>query len=278
MQLEFDIQRNLHNFQDLSEPHWHDSFEILICLADGGKFMLNDNFLPLYRGVVLLVEKGSLHRCVVEVSSYERYIIHASYETLWLLSSPQTNLISILEHAGNYTIFDDEQLEEISLLIEECLHQSSEIGADFERNILFMRIILYIIQHLNRRQISTAAAPSKEFLKVMPIINYIHDNYDHEISLDAISRDFFISKYYLCRLFKSTTGFSVGGYITNYRIRQSCALLRKGASVQEAGELVGFGNNANFIRTFKKIIGSTPGKYSRQYQTKETNVDSKQGG
>lgn len=162
--------------------------------------MLNDNFLPLYRGVVLLVEKGSLHRCVVEVSSYERYIIHVSYETLWLLSSPQTNLISILEYAGNYTIFDDEQLEEISSLIEECLHQSSEIGADFERNILFMRIILYIIQHLNRRHLSTAVAPSKEFLKVMPIINYIHDNYDHEISLDAISRDFFISKYYLCRL------------------------------------------------------------------------------
>lgn len=270
MQLEFDIQRNLHNFQDLSEPHWHDSFEILICLADGGKFMLNDNFLPLYRGVVLLVEKGSLHRCVVEVSSYERYIIHVSYETLWLLSSPQTNLISILEYAGNYAIFDDEQLEEISSLIEECLHQSSEIGADFERNILFMRIILYIIQHLNRRHLSTAVAPSKEFLKVMPIINYIHDNYDHEISLDAISRDFFISKYYLCRLFKSTTGFSVGGYITNYRIRQSCALLRKGASVQEAGEQVGFGNNANFIRTFKKIIGTTPGKYSRQYQSNTT--------
>ena len=79
------------------------------------------------------------------------------------------NLISILEYAGNYTIFDDEQLEEISSLIEACLHQSSEIGADFERNILFMRIILYVIQHLNRRQLSTAAAPSKEFLKVMPI-------------------------------------------------------------------------------------------------------------
>ena len=60
--------------------------------------------------------------------------------------------------------------------------------------------------------------------------------------------------------FKSTTGFSVGGYITNYRIRQACALLRKGASVQEAGEQVGFGNNANFIRTFKRIIGITPGK------------------
>ena len=101
-------------------------------------------------------------------------------------------------------------------------------------------------------------------------VQHIHDNYDHEISLDAISRDFFISKYYLCRLFKSTTGFSVGGYITNYRIRQSCALLRKGASVQEAGEQVGFGNNANFIRTFKKIIGTTPGKYSRQYQSNTT--------
>ncbi|KAF5063942.1 AraC family transcriptional regulator [Oscillibacter valericigenes] len=263
MQLDFDIKRNLHKFQDLTEPHCHDLLEILVCLADGGKFISGDEKLPLYCGTVHIVKKGVLHHCLVEVSSYERYIIHISYETLWLLSSQQTDLISIFNHANPYIILNEEELGELSELIEQSLHQAPELGMDFEQNILLMRIILYIVRHLCSHEAEVKEGSSREFLKIMPIINYIHDNYSEEISLDQISREFFISKYYLCRLFKGTTGFSVGGYIINYRVRQACLLLREGASVQEAGENVGFGNNANFIRTFKRIIGVTPGKYAQ---------------
>lgn len=266
MRLEFDIQRNLHRFQDMNEPHWHDNLEILICLADGGKFMAGENLFPLYRGTVHIVKRKTLHRCLVEVSSYERYIIHINYDSLWLLSSQQTDLISTFEHASPYIVLNDEQLHEVSELIEQCLRQQTGIGADFERNIQLMQVILYLIRHMNSGEVNVKECSSKEFLKIMPIINYIHDNYSKEISLDQLSRTFFISKYYLCRIFKETTGFSVGGYIINYRVRQACFLLRKGASVQEAGENVGFGNNANFIRTFKQIIGTTPGKYARHYQ------------
>ncbi len=266
MQLEFDIQRNLHRFQDLSEPHWHDTLEILVCLSDGGRFAAGDSVFPLCRGTVHIVKKGTLHRCLVEVSSYERYIIHIAYETLWMLSSQQTDLISIFDHASQYVTLDDTELSQLSELIEQCLCQQTEIGADFERNILLMRVILFLIRHMHSDGAEVKDYSSKEFLKVMPIINFIHDNYSKDISLEQLSHEFFISKYYLCRLFKESTGFSLGGYIINYRVRQACFLLRKGASVQEAGENVGFGNNANFIRTFKRIIGMTPGKYAQHYQ------------
>lgn len=268
MELEYDLQRNLHNFLDLSEPHWHETLEILVCLSDGGHFMLKDNLLPLRRGMVFIIEKGSLHRCVVEVASYDRYILHISYETLWLLSSPGTDLLALLKQAGGYTTFSDKQLEEISVLLDQCLKPSEEFAANLAKNIALMQVILYLARHLNSDQSGIIPTQSKDFTKIIPILNYIRDNYQHEIFLDEISNKFFISKYYLCRLFKETTGFSVGNYITNYRIRQACIALRKKASVQEAGESAGFTNNANFIRTFKQIVGITPGKYSKYYDIK----------
>ncbi|MDL2258409.1 helix-turn-helix domain-containing protein [Eubacteriales bacterium OttesenSCG-928-K08] len=41
-------------------------------------------------------------------------------------------------------------------------------------------------------------------------------------------------------------------------------LLRKGYSVQHAGEACGFCDYAHFIRTFKQHVGISPGKYARQ--------------
>lgn len=266
MQLEFDLQRNLHNFQALSEPHWHGNLEILVCLSDGGHFLLGDNLLPLCRGMVFIVEKGVPHHCVVDIASYDRYILHISYDTLWMLSSPETDILSLLQNAGGYIVFDDHQLEEISALMEECLSASADtFAADLAQNIMVMRIVLYIARQLHNNQTGITPTVSEHFKKIMPVMDYIREHYREEISLDKLSNAVFISKYYLCRLFKECTGFSVGRYITNYRIRQACLLLRKGVSTQEAGERVGFYNNSNFIRTFKQVIGMPPGKYAKHY-------------
>ncbi len=85
------------------------------------------------------------------------------------------------------------------------------------------------------------------------------------LNLDMLSSEFFISKSHLCRIFKDATGFSVASYISNSRIIKACTLLRNGVSVQDAGERVGFNNNAHFICVFKQEIGIPPGKYARHY-------------
>lgn len=273
MQLEFDLQRNLHTFQDLSEPHWHAKLEILICFSDGGHFMLGNDMLPLCRGMVFIIEKGILHRCVVDVASYDRYILHVSYETLWMLSSPQTDILSILQHAGGYVIFNDQQLNEISVLMEQCLTAKDTLASDLEQNIVLMQIILYIVRQINNKQSGLTPTVSKSFQKIMPVLNYIRDHYSEDITLECLSEIIFVSKFHLCRIFKETTGFSVGRYITNYRIRQACQLLRKGRSIQDAGEEVGFCNNANFIRTFRIVMGTPPGKYAKHYRYQKTSSD-----
>ena len=85
------------------------------------------------------------------------------------------------------------------------------------------------------------------------------------MSLDQIAGQFYISKHYLCRIFKSATGFSVMEYIIYSRVLRARQLLKEGVSVQQAGELSGFSDNSHFIRTFGHLTGTSPGRYARAY-------------
>ena len=113
------------------------------------------------------------------------------------------------------------------------------------------------------------AIHNKDFLRVAPILDYIRDNLAEPLSLDQIASQFYISKHYLCRIFKSATGFSVMEYIIYSRVLRARQLLQEGVSVQQAGEMSGFSDNSHFIRTFGHLTGVTPGKYAKEYQASD---------
>ena len=110
---------------------------------------------------------------------------------------------------------------------------------------------------------------NKDFLRIAPILDYIQENMTESLTLDQISSKFFISKHYLCRIFKSATGFSVMEYIIQSRVLRARQLLQEGVSVQQAGELSGFSDNSHFIRTFGHLTGVTPGRYAKEYQSSD---------
>ena len=56
-------------------------------------------------------------------------------------------------------------------------------------------------------------------------------------------------------------------YVILCRVRYAGTLLRRGVSVREAGEAAGFGDNAHFIRSFRRITGTTPGRFAKEQQT-----------
>ena len=68
-----------------------------------------------------------------------------------------------------------------------------------------------------------------------PILDYIRDNLAEPLTLDQIAGRFFISKHYLCRIFKSATGFSVMEYIIYSRILRARQLLRRGSASSRRG-------------------------------------------
>ena len=222
---------------------------------------------PLKRGTLLLMDEAVLHRSIADSSVvYERYVLHFTRETLAELATKETDLLSRFRGVTRCIQLEENRLLLLAALFERCSRAGTgSFGDDLRRDIAFLELLLTICTLLDDKE-PVSAPRTADFARVEPILEYIQHNLSEALTLDSIAERFFISKYHLCHIFKAATGFSVGEYIIHCRVLKARALLRKGCSVQAAGEQAGVRNNAPFIRTFGELSGISPGRYMKAYR------------
>ena len=94
------------------------------------------------------------------------------------------------------------------------------------------------------------------------MLHFIHEHYQEHLSVTDMANLFKIERRHLAYIFKRYTGMSPLNYLTEYRIRRSKELLRRGDySITKVAELVGFEDNLYFSRIFKKRTGYSPSAY-----------------
>lgn len=252
------------------ESHLHEHYEIFISLSNEGKFFVQERGYQLRFGTLFILSPFDIHRCFCHGNQeYDRYIVHFSQEDLQRLSTPDTDLVALFNTASLVQqIGDDVLAEMLSKLAYLIKPVSPGFGMDIERNIQFDSFLLMLARTINAT--SGDHVPVIEYEeRVNQILQYIHENYNKDISLDSLARNFFISKSRLSQIFKDATGFSVGDYIITYRIKRACVLLQNGFPVQDVGEMVGFHTSTHFIRMFKSRTGCSPGRFSKNGELKE---------
>lgn len=188
------------------------------------------------------------------------------------LSSAQSNFLDIAQNSKIMINLTEEETCEIEKLFENLAIESSEaFGNDVQQLIALLQFLLKTFSYFHDVG-STPAAINTDLEKVIPILQYIQANLTEPLTVEAIASHFFISKYHLCHIFKPATGFGVMDYVIHCRILRARELLRNGMQVQECGERVGFRNNEHFIRTFKKLTGTSPKKYAKKYLTTDNSI------
>ena len=91
---------------------------------------------------------------------------------------------------------------------------------------------------------------------------YIQENFNKDLSLDALSKELDISPYYFSKLFKEETGSNFVEYLTNLRMSRAKELLKdERCSMKEICLEVGYSDPNYFSRIFKKNFGVTPTEY-----------------
>lgn len=95
------------------------------------------------------------------------------------------------------------------------------------------------------------------------IRRFIHNNYfDMDLNLNTLAEHFKVSPSYLSKKYKEQYQSSVIDYLYEIRIRNSIKLIQDtNMKITEIAQMVGFADSNAFIRIFKKISGTTPGKY-----------------
>lgn len=89
---------------------------------------------------------------------------------------------------------------------------------------------------------------------------YIKYNYMYDLRVDALARDFGFERSYLYRIFKSRYGMSVKDYITKTKMQNAKKLLASGYAVGETARLVGYDDEFNFSKAYKKYYGISPSR------------------
>lgn len=103
----------------------------------------------------------------------------------------------------------------------------------------------------------------KELVPV--VIQWIHQNYNHNLSLQQFAAEHHVSLGYLSRIFKSRTGCTFSDYLANYRVKRAKELLKGGIDrVNEVSQLVGYEDPKHFSALFKRTVGESPLAYARR--------------
>lgn len=108
---------------------------------------------------------------------------------------------------------------------------------------------------------------SSQKQKILPAIEYIAENYNKHIKNDELSSVANLSTVYFRKLFKEVMGVSPINYIQSVKMNKAQKILQSDySSITDIAYSLGYNNVYEFSRDFKKYIGISPLKYSKQYK------------
>jgi len=94
------------------------------------------------------------------------------------------------------------------------------------------------------------------------VIDLIHKHYDTDITLEDLASRLHYNANYLSSIFRKETNCSFSEYLTTYRFHMAKKWLAEtDLPVKDMAARLRYNNSQNFIRSFRKQEGMTPGQY-----------------
>ena len=250
--------------------HFHPEYELLY-LAEGTlEITVNHCIYILNAGDALFIPPNLLHHATALSPAGTFYAVVFS-----------ENILSLdQEHISSYLTEEPDNTKYISKLTgalpwqKESLSYLEKIffcSEQMKTSDIFIRShILIIWEYLYRHHISAHLEKSKPNTPVKEVLDYIHSNYQEEISLEDMTRIAHMSKEHLCRSFRKSTGQTPISYLKQYRILKSCYYLQEtDEKISEICTSVGFNNISYFNREFLRFLQTTPSQYRRDCRAKQ---------
>ncbi len=101
-------------------------------------------------------------------------------------------------------------------------------------------------------------------LRLNRVMAFVDANIAVDLCVSTLAAVAGMSPYYFCRSFKQSTGITPHRYVLQRRMEQAKRLLgQKSGHLLEIAHDVGFADQSQFTRVFRKIVGTTPSRYRK---------------
>ncbi len=238
--------------------HNHDEYEILLFLEGDAKYVVEDKSYTLEPCDIIVIRKHELHRIFHNsVTPYRRILLMVDPDFFVVngCTDYEAQFIKAPLGAGHKIPAD---LVRSSGLLEAFLRYQkySENYTLNNDTPVLKSIIIEILYLINK--ITAFSGADLTASPIKSVILYINNHYTEDISLDLLQDKFFISKYYLCRVFHKATGLTVQEYIRRKRLTKVRELRTNGLSLTDAASQSGFRDYSSFYRAYQKEYGVSP--------------------
>lgn len=148
-----------------------------------------------------------------------------------------------------------------AIISQKASGRSLEAGGYFQKEMVVQRI-----KEIFKAIIDDLAYQKNVDRKkiVYNVISDIEKNYFGKISLELISKKYYINPSYFSQLFKSVTNETFSNYVIKYRIQKAKELMKIGGlKIYQIAEMVGYEDEKHFSQLFKKNTGVSPSEYQK---------------
>jgi AraC-like DNA-binding protein len=236
-----------HSFKKQSfKKHFHTDYSIGLITQGVHKLKIEKEELITTSGVIKIINPYQLHIADGNIS--------------WEYINFMPSKLEIATLARE--ICDDEVAGEIIFQnrIEDSrangyflrLFKSVGNTLEYEENLIIF--LSYLLKNYSSKKIKTKHPPAN----IKRALEYIHESFLEDISLESIAKVSNLSKYHFLKLFSKEMGLTPYQYIIDLRLSYGVKLIKENFPLSQVALEAGFSDQSHFIKTFKKYNGYTP--------------------
>lgn len=254
--------------------HIHHKYEIYYEIEGTRRYFIEDAAYIVNAGSVVLIGENQIHKTAsVGDTPSSRIVMNFSGEYLDKLVElfPDVDFFSFLSEEHNHLLSNItvKQQNHIHSMLQQLLTLQEETTpeSDAIRKMLLATLLLELKEMCKQQQAQGGENGRVSNHIVDQIQAYIAEHYAEKLTLTGIASQFYISPYYLSRLFKKSINLSLIEYINGVRIKAAQNLIEKtNESISDISEKTGFLTTAHFRRVFKDATGLSPQQYRQYYK------------
>lgn len=250
-----------------SALHFHDYYELVIYAGGNIRYVCeSSSWLPKF-GDIILIPPGKLHVSLIDSDEtrYARYVFYFFPNAFDSLDgSPLLDFLSHPKQNQYFFSLTPKAMEELLQLLGQ-LDQAFERGTSADQ-ALALAYTLQIFYLFNKPADRDERTDSYLPAHVTEIQHYLDEHFLEISSVSDVAAHFFYTREYISRLFKKYLNTTVADYVRKRRISYSQQLMESDLSLTDICFQSGFGSVSSFIRTFERVMGTSPKRYRHMQQ------------
>lgn len=257
------------------DHHWHSEFEYCVVRAGTVGFTVDGNYTEVRQGNAIFINSNAMH-AAAQVGDTPARIFTVSFLPALLTANEygtvyRKHFLPILKSSVKGFLIDIRKKYAADIL--QCLNEICRVydrqETDFELMLIshvsraWSLTVSYLDEYREAVSLSITNHHNEEIAK--SILNYIHNHYGEDITVDDMAKYAQTSRSGCFRSFRHYMNNSPMEYLTAYRMTRAISLIAgsKKSITQIAAEC-GFSSSSYFGKLFRKKYGMSPLAYKKQ--------------